>query len=209
MLCPLDCLVPFEVSLRDRLDLLRPSSASVASCVSAHPASFSPGFESFLCFLRGWYSARHDGAALPVFLVSGGFRPLIEPLRLQMGVASSCVYANSLRFAADGSGAYDSFDASEPTSRSGGKARALDSIVAAHGYSHVTMVGDGATDLEAAPPAKLMVGYGGIAQREAVKRQAHVFVQSWDELRQIIESCDVDGDDNELEEEAATAVAVQ
>lgn len=175
--------VPFEISLRDRLDLMRPSSAAVAECVAKHPASFSPGFESFLSWMREWFASRNDGRALPVFLVSGGFRPLIEPLRLQLALDSSHVFANEMLW--DACGSYTGFDASQPTSRSGGKARAIDSIIAS-GFKHVLMIGDGATDLEASPPASIVVGYGGVVARPTVEARAHCFVRSWDQLKAII-----------------------
>jgi phosphoserine phosphatase len=178
--------VPFEVSLRERLNIMRPSKDDVAACVANEPASFSPGFEEFLTFWRGWYARRHAGAELPVFLVSGGFRPLIEPLRVRLGLPESHVFANEFRF--DAEGQYAGFDESAPTSRSGGKARALQSILATRPSVHsVCMVGDGATDLEACPPATLMIGYGGVAQRAAVKERAHVFIDSWTELRVLLE----------------------
>jgi phosphoserine phosphatase len=181
--------VPFEVSLRERLNIMRPSKDDVAACVVQQPASFSPGFEEFLTFWRGWYARRHAGAELPVFLVSGGFRPLIEPLRVRLGLPESHVFANEFRF--DAEGQYESFDETAPTSRSGGKARALQSILATPPSVHsVCMVGDGATDLEACPPAELMIGYGGIAQRAAVKERAHVFIEHWAELRTLLEQAD-------------------
>ena len=178
--------VPFEVSLRDRLDLMRPTAAEVAACVASNPPSFSPGFEPFLAWMRNWFAGRNGGRTLPVFLVSGGFRPLIDPLRLRLGLQPECVFANEMIWDPE-SGAYKGFDATQPTSRSGGKARAIESLVAAHGFKHVLMVGDGATDLEAAPPARIVVGYGGVVARPTVEAKAHYFVRSWEQLRGIME----------------------
>ena len=44
------------------------------------------------------------------------------------------------------------------------------------------MVGDGATDLEARPPADGFIGYGGIVVREKVKAGADWFVTDFSEL---------------------------
>jgi phosphoserine phosphatase len=181
--------VPFEVSLRDRLNLMHPSAASVAACVSAHPATFSPGFIDFIQYWREWYARRHGDKSFPLFLVSGGFRPLIEPLRIQLGLNELNVYANSMIFD-EQSGAFIEFDSNQPTSRSGGKARALENIQKLHSYKCMIMIGDGATDLEACPPAKLMIGYGGIAVREKVEKQAHVFIRSWSELQSLLEQAE-------------------
>jgi len=183
--------VPFEVSLKERLDLMRPSAEQVVACVRDKPASFSPGFEELLAHWRAAYARWHPGAVLPVFLVSGGFRPLIEPLRLRLGLPESHVYANELRF--DAAGKYQSFDQQAPTSRSGGKACALEDIMAKHGFKRMAMLGDGATDLEACPPATLMIGYGGIAAREKVQQQAHGFITHWTQLRGLIDQADAAG----------------
>lgn len=50
------------------------------------------------------------------------------------------------------------FDESQPTSESGGKPRALQRLIEEHKLQCVAMVGDGATDLEAAPPAHVFIG---------------------------------------------------
>ena len=50
------------------------------------------------------------------------------------------------------------------------------------GYKTVAMVGDGATDLEARPPADLFVGYGGVVVREKVKAGADIFVTDFGDL---------------------------
>ena len=55
-------------------------------------------------------------------------------------------------------GNYAGFDESQPTSASGGKARALQQLIDEHQLHCLAMVGDGATDLEAAPPAHVFIG---------------------------------------------------
>jgi len=168
---------------------MQPSQASVSACVAAHPASFSPGFLDFLAFWRAWFARLHQGKQLPVFLVSGGFRALIEPLREQMGLDADHVFANDMRFD-PATGAFVSHDPEQPTARSGGKARALSLIAEQHSLHSLVMLGDGATDLEACPPAKLVVGYGGVAVREKVQQQAHVFVTSWKQLQQLLKQAE-------------------
>lgn len=57
-------------------------------------------------------------------------------------------------------GDYVSFDTTQPTSRSGGKADALNIIKGRYNNANlkVIMIGDGATDLEASPPATHFIG---------------------------------------------------
>ena len=51
------------------------------------------------------------------------------------------------------SGAYAGFDTSEPTSESGGKPRVVKLLKEKFGHKSLVMIGDGATDMEASPPA--------------------------------------------------------
>jgi len=44
------------------------------------------------------------------------------------------------------------------------------------------MIGDGATDMEASPPADAFIGFGGNVVREKVKNGAKWFVNSFDKL---------------------------
>lgn len=50
------------------------------------------------------------------------------------------------------------------------------------GIDPIVMIGDGATDLEACPPADTFIGYGGVAVRQAVKDGADLFVHSFEEV---------------------------
>jgi len=44
------------------------------------------------------------------------------------------------------------------------------------------MIGDGATDLEACPPANFFIGYGGNIIRESVKERAQYYVTDFTQL---------------------------
>jgi phosphoserine phosphatase len=99
--------------------------------------------------------------------VSGGFARLIEPVAARLGIAKSQVYANVLLFD-DVTREYKGFDYAQPTSESGGKARACETILQTGAHQTLVMVGDGVTDMEAAPPADAAIGFGGHVVREAV-----------------------------------------
>lgn len=71
---------------------------------------------------------------------------------------------------------FEGFDPNEPTSRDGGKPAVVKSLIASHGYKPVVMIGDGATDMQAKPPADAFVGFGGIVVREKVKAGADWFI---------------------------------
>ena len=50
-------------------------------------------------------------------------------------------------------GEYAGFDESQPTCEDGGKPRVMHALKQKFGYQHLVHVGDGATDMEASPPA--------------------------------------------------------
>ncbi|CAN0573373.1 unnamed protein product, partial [Ectocarpus sp. 12 AP-2014] len=89
------------------------------------------------------------------------------------------------------------FDADEPTSRDGGKAKVVDLLSKEFGYKCIVMVGDGATDMQASlpryivfdlnstqakPPAEAFIGYGGVTVRKSVRKGADWFVTDFGPL---------------------------
>lgn len=71
----------------------------------------------------------------------------------------------------------------QPTSRTGGKGEAITQIrQALRQDTTITMIGDGATDLEASPPADHFIGYGGNIVREEVRNRARNYVVDFEQL---------------------------
>jgi phosphoserine phosphatase len=164
--------LPFHAALIARLELIRPSQEMLARCLKAHPPSLNPGVLELVQLLQA--QGTH------VYLVSGGFEPLILPLAAQLGIPASKVFANVFHFDADGG--YAGFDLQRPTAQAGGKAAVLLRLKRLHGYFPLIMIGDGATDLEARPPADYFVGFGGVVVREKVRREADWFITDFTEL---------------------------
>eukprot|EP00808_Paulinella_micropora_P031386 g63896.t1 len=164
--------VPFHVALAERLALFHPSKKDIATCLAKHPLQLTPGVKELIDTLH----SRNTH----VYLVSGGFRQMIAPLAPQLNIPTDRIFANKLLFKADGS--YAGFDEQEPTSRAGGKAKVVEMLKKKHGYATMFMVGDGATDMEARPPADAFIGFGGIAIREVVQKGADWFVTDMQEL---------------------------
>lgn len=122
-----------------------------------------------------------------VFLVSGGFRQMIEPIASVVGVDKADIYANAFVFNADGT--MKGHDPDEPTSRAGGKAKVVADLKAKYGFKTVVMVGDGATDMEARDipgGADAFIGFGAIAEREKVKAGADWFVYKFSDMEEAL-----------------------
>lgn len=80
-------------------------------------------------------------------------------------------------------GEYAGFDVNQPTSRTGGKGEAINIIRrSCDANVNITMIGDGATDLEASPPANNFIGYGGNIIRDEVRNRAHYYVTDFQQL---------------------------
>ncbi|GAB5030332.1 phosphoserine phosphatase [Nannochloropsis oceanica] len=170
--------VLFQDALQGRLDLIKPSRAHFADCIAKHPATLSNGVKQFIDILH------KRGTA--VYLVSGGFRLMIEPVADRLSIPHHRIYANTVLFKEDGT--YKGFDPQEPTSRDGGKPAVVKSLKERFGYVDVVMIGDGATDMQARPPADAFVGYGGVTVRENVAKGADWFVYNFQELIDVVKS---------------------
>ena len=121
-----------------------------------------------------------------VYLVSGGFRIQIDPIADLLQIPRERVVANVIFFD-NVTGEYEGFDTTEPTCRDMGKHRALEPLQQAGNYQTMVMIGDGATDAQAKPPAAAFIGYGGVIVRDNVKRIADWFVTDYDDLIRIID----------------------
>ncbi|XP_057950638.1 phosphoserine phosphatase, chloroplastic [Malania oleifera] len=171
--------VPFEEALAARLSLFNPSLSQVQDFLEKRPPRISPDMDELVKKLKA------NNAN--VYLISGGFRQMINPVASILGIPPDNIFANQLLFG--GSGEFSGFDTSEPTSRSGGKATAVQHIRKAHGYRALVMIGDGATDLEARKPggADLFICYAGVQLREAVAAKSDWLVFSFRDLMNALE----------------------
>ncbi|KAL6508418.1 hypothetical protein OROHE_021960 [Orobanche hederae] len=166
--------VPFEQALDARLSLFKPSLSQVHEVLEKRPPRLSPGIDALVKKLKE--------KSKTVYLVSGGFRQMINPVASFLGIPVDNIYANQLLFGS--SGDFSGFDTKEPTSRSGGKATAVRHIRKAKRYKSLVMIGDGATDLEARRPggADLFICYGGVQLREQVAARADWLVYNFKDL---------------------------
>ena len=115
-----------------------------------------------------------------VYLVSGGFYSIIEPVAKELSIPYKNIYANRIKFFYDGT--YAGFDETEPTCKQNGKGKVVAYLKNRYKYRYVTIIGDGVTDMEACPPADAFIGFGGNQIREKVKKGAKWFVTSFYDL---------------------------
>ncbi|XP_002167419.2 phosphoserine phosphatase isoform X1 [Hydra vulgaris] len=162
----------FRESLYQRLSLIKPSKDVLDAFINKNPFELSPGVVDLIEILK----IRN----VDIYLISGGFRPIINAIANSLNIPTENVFANEILFSKNGE--YEGFDEEEPTSSSGGKKVVIEKLIEKYNYNNIVMIGDGMTDLEAFPPARLFIGYGGNKLRENVRMLAPHYVMHFNEL---------------------------
>lgn len=157
----MDGSLPLEAVYGRRLDLVDPSRELVARVGARYVETALPHARELVAALRS--------LGKRVVIVSGGVLPAVRILADHLGVEPADTHAVDLRFAPDG--AYAGYDEASPLARAGGKPEVIAPLAA---RGPVVLVGDGATDLEAAPVCARFVAFGGVEARPAVFEHARV-----------------------------------
>ncbi|MEM9379650.1 MAG: HAD-IB family phosphatase [Planctomycetota bacterium] len=163
----MDGRVPLEEVYGRRLELVRPTRADVDRIGHAYVEAEVPHAADLVAALR-WLDKR-------VAIVSGGLLPPVVRFAEHIGVDADLVRAVDVRFG--GSGAYAGFEADSPLARRGGK---LDVVRELFPGGDVALVGDGATDLEAADACARFVAFAGVEERPDVVAGADRVVRALD-----------------------------
>ncbi|VDN28434.1 unnamed protein product [Gongylonema pulchrum] len=174
--------ISFRQSLKLRLDVMKPTRRQLEEFIRSRKPAMTPGSAELVAELhrRGTH----------VYLVSGSFRILVAPVARLLSIPDTNVFANELLF--DANGRYSGFDETLPTSDSGregfGKGAVCRRLKGEKSYRNLVMIGDGATDLEAACPcaADLFIGFGGVRCREVVMKNAQWFVRDFETLTECL-----------------------
>ena len=162
-------VVPLEQLYGRRLAAIRPRRDDVDALAHAYIEAIAPGAVHALAALRR--------AGVHVVLVSGGLRPALLRLALELNVDPQDLHAVDIRF--DALGAYIGFDESSPLTTAHGK---RDVIAALDAARPLLMVGDGATDAAARDAADRFAAFTGFVRRESVVQHADLVIESFDQL---------------------------
>lgn len=185
--------ITFQQALNDRLNIIKPNYNILQKCINEHKIEFTDSFTNVIHKLQ----QRNTD----IYLISGGFIQMIEPIAKLLNISYNNIYANHLLFDKNNNNQYIDVDWTQPTSHSGGKAKAVQLIKQRyiqlnnnnnnhndntqqqqHHQPSIIMIGDGVTDLEARTECNLFIGYGGVALREKVRQQADVYITDWNYL---------------------------
>lgn len=147
-----------------RLEIVRPGQDALAWLGERYVEEMVDGARETIAALQG--------LGKYVYLVSGGFFQSVTKLAQAVGITHANVRAVEIYL--DRAGNFAGFDASSPLVHGDGKAEICRVLAARHGA--VAMVGDGATDLAARASGAYVIGFGGVARRQAMAEGADYFV---------------------------------
>lgn len=159
--------VPMEEVYSRRLALVQPTRDDIEALKQIYIDNLVPDARETVRALL------EEG--IQVRILSAGVKPAVEALAAELGLPSRAVAAVDISF--DAKGEYDDFDAASPLAWAYGK-RDLLRVWRRDVSGAFMMVGDGATDLEAADAADVFVAYAGVIERPAVTAEADVVVRS-------------------------------
>ncbi|CAH2222731.1 phosphoserine phosphatase [Pelobates cultripes] len=178
----------FRAALSERLSLIRPSREQVQALITEHPPRLTEGIRELVRKLHQ--------RNVQVFLISGGFRSIVEHVATKLDIPLGNVYANRLKFYFNGE--YAGFDESQLTAESGGKGKVIGLLREEFGLKKIVMIGDGATDMEACPPADGFIGFGGNVTRQQVKEKAKWYITDFEELLRELDSDSIKMNHNDI-----------
>jgi phosphoserine phosphatase len=162
----MDGRVPLEDVYRRRLELVHPSRADVERLGASYCHTLVPDAGPTLAALQA--------AGKRVHILSGGLALAVRRLAAAVHVPDDRVHAVEVLF--DRRGEYEAYQFDSPLARGGGKRDYLRALDAPGKRGPSALIGDGATDLEAADAVDLFIGYGGVVRRADVEQRASVYV---------------------------------
>ncbi|HUN24492.1 MAG TPA: HAD-IB family phosphatase [Anaerolineales bacterium] len=175
--------IPLESVYGKRLEVAQPTLSQVQAITELYQQNVIPDAQAVVQALTA--------AGCKVFIVSGG---LIEPVRAfgeWLGIPSDHIYAVDMKYdqlSGDWWRYWEQHGGKNPSANylgvgesplagTGGKNRVIDYIRTQHS-GRAMLVGDGASDLEAAGHVDWFVGFGGVVKRQKVQAESPVFLHS-------------------------------
>ncbi|HEX9793229.1 MAG TPA: HAD-IB family phosphatase [Planctomycetota bacterium] len=156
--------LPLDAVYGERLRRIGASAEDLEWLVERYSEEIVPGAAEVLVALAALGVAVH--------VISGGLLPAVAPFAARLGIPATRVHAVPFDPAVDLAAT-----CAHPLARAGGKPLVIEQVCAAGPPRAARMlVGDGASDLEAAGSVGLFVGYGGIEARAQVREHADVFL---------------------------------
>jgi phosphoserine phosphatase len=160
-------VVALESVYGARLEIARPSRETLDRLGRDYAACLVPDARAVIAALRS--------EGVRVRIMSAGLLPAVRRLGYELGFDDADIAAVDVTF--DAAGEYAGYDTASPLARSGGKAE-LAAVWRGVLPAPMILVGDGATDAEAATSLDAFVAYCGVVERPAVVAAADRVIRS-------------------------------
>ena len=86
----------------------------------------------------------------------------------------------------DKDGAYQGYDIDQVLIQDGGKGRVVDKLKSLYPNTHIVHIGDNMTDQSTQGHADMFIGYGGVIEREEVKKASTNYAYNFDEVEEYL-----------------------
>lgn len=161
----------FKQTLEERISLLKASKGDIEVLVDQLKDKVSKSFVRNKDFFQKYTDN--------VFIISNGFKDIIDPIVTEYGIRTENVYANKLTF--DENGCINGYDEENPLASDNGKVKVLKAL---HLNGDVYMIGDGYNDYEvkAAGLANKFYAFTENIERAVVTEKADHIAPSLDEI---------------------------
>ncbi len=161
----MDGKMKLEEIYQRRLDLINPTNAALDWVSQRYLEEMVEGAEKVVAELIKQGKEVH--------IISGGLRHAVLKVGELLNIPEQQIHAVDIFFDAEGN--YAGFDQESPLARAGGKAKVCRQVLG-KGERTAALIGDGITDLEAAEAGVYVIGFGGVARREAVVQGASAYI---------------------------------
>lgn len=170
--------VPLEKVYNQRLEMLKPTREAIAAIADRYRQAAVIDAQEVIAALHA--------AGKQVYIVSGGLHDAVQPFGAWLGVPDDRIRAVGIRYEsvsgapiADPTGRRDDdrylSTVKNPLTRANGKSAVVRTLQMTEGGRSM-LVGDGVSDLVAAPDVDLFVGYTGVVRRPRVAAEADVLM---------------------------------
>lgn len=161
-------LMGFREAMEKKMKIISPARRDLTALGEKYCQSLTPGAEDVIRFLH-----KLDKQ---VWLLTGNFQPAVGILAKKLGVPAARILCNEVYF--DSLGNYAGFNSGNKLARNNGKAETIKELFS--DKKKVAFIGDSVTDLEAKEYVRMFIGFGGVAERKAVREKADYYIGKQD-----------------------------
>jgi phosphoserine phosphatase len=118
-------------------------------------------------------------------IITGGFDVPAKMVAQHLHINPELVFANKVIF--DYNGEFYDFNPDQPLAKENGKLEVIKQIKSTHKPKKIYFVGDSYSDMKVTPEVTKFIGFGGVIEREKVRKEAKYYVYDPLEILDLID----------------------